>query len=388
MAKIFDIAIIGAGPAGLCAAKNIISQNTAVSLALIEKSSGKNKKIPCGEGIGKRGFHEMMEPRKSWIHHTVSSAAFHSPDNTIITYNDKNQGYILNRSLMEQDLTEECLNSGAIGLMNHTAIDISPSDIKGLRTITFKNNNPIQSRVVIDCSGPQTRFGHSENITIVCQDMDVAYFAHVNGVPHDPNIVHMYVGKDFAPGGYAWAFPRFDNCMNIGVVLGSSMRSQYKIRNLLNVFIQKYFPKSTITSTCAGIIPCYTQKSAIAVPGLIKAGDTISTVNPISRAGITEAMKSGHMAGNYALKMVSASTEKDFVRLCTNYEKEWHKKLGKSHIKLAKVKRSLLKVTDEEYNKGAHALSQIPPDQVSMSKIFTTCLGKFPKLVLELRHLM
>ena len=65
MTDTYDIAIIGAGPAGLSAAKNILRQDQHPSLALIEKTSGKQKKIPCGEGIGKRGFHEIMGPKPS-----------------------------------------------------------------------------------------------------------------------------------------------------------------------------------------------------------------------------------------------------------------------------------------------------------------------------------
>jgi digeranylgeranylglycerophospholipid reductase len=99
-------------------------------------------------------------------------------------------------------------------------------------------------------------------------------------------------------------------------------------------------------------------------------------------------MKSGHLAGSFAIEMLGASSEKAMNKVCNTYEKMWHQKLGKRHLKLAKVKKSLLSVTDEEYNRGSHALAAIPQSQLTMSKIFTTCLGKFPKLVWALRHLM
>jgi digeranylgeranylglycerophospholipid reductase len=111
-------------------------------------------------------------------------------------------------------------------------------------------------------------------------------------------------------------------------------------------------------------------------------------VNPISRAGISEAMKSGTLAGDYAMRMLKTSARKEMKKICDLYEKAWHKKLGKRHFKLAKVKNSLLKVPDADYNAGAQALSGIQQDQLTMSKIFTLSLGKFPKLVWALRHLM
>jgi len=111
-------------------------------------------------------------------------------------------------------------------------------------------------------------------------------------------------------------------------------------------------------------------------------------VNPISRAGITEAMKSGTMAAEYALLMLNESNEGKIRKICQRYERSWFKKLGKTHERLSKVKRFLNKVSDDAYDKGAERLSRIPREKLSMAKIFRACLGSFPQLVLALRKLM
>ena len=388
MAKTYDIAIIGAGPAGLCAARNILLNEKGASVIIIEKSTDINKRIPCAEGVGKLGFHEVLEPKKTWIRSEVSHLTLHSPDNTTITYTDDDKGYIINRALMQHDLADTCLELGATGLFNHSVTSLSAPTSGGIRTLRIDDNSTVNAKVVIDCSGPLSRFGNNEKIACKPLDLEAAYFAHVDGIKTRTDTVHLYVGEDLAPGGYAWAFPRNEESLNIGIVLGSSFRGNYNIKKLLDTFISRYFSEGTIVRKCAGSIPCYSRRAPIATTRLIKAGDAISTVNPISRAGISEAMKSGHLAGGFAVKMVTASTEKAIKKVCDDYEKMWHKKLGKRHLKLAKVKKSLLKVSDAEYNRGSHALAAIPQDQLTMSKIFTTCLGQFPKLVWALRHLM
>jgi flavin-dependent dehydrogenase len=176
--------------------------------------------------------------------------------------------------------------------------------------------------------------------------------------------------------------------MNIGIVLGTTFRKRHNIRALLDAFLARYFPEGTVVSRCAGTIPCYVKRQPVATSGLIKAGDAISTVNPISRAGISESMKSGTLAGEFALRMLGAESQKQASALCAAYEKAWYKKLGSTHLKLARVKKSLLKVPDPDYDRSAHALAGIPQDQLTMSKIFTLSLGKFPRLVWALRHLM
>ncbi len=75
MEKLYDIAIIGAGPAGLSAAYKIVNTAPTVKLLLIEKSTGREKSIPCAEGVGRRGFHEVMKARPEWIRSVVKTAA-------------------------------------------------------------------------------------------------------------------------------------------------------------------------------------------------------------------------------------------------------------------------------------------------------------------------
>jgi flavin-dependent dehydrogenase len=99
-------------------------------------------------------------------------------------------------------------------------------------------------------------------------------------------------------------------------------------------------------------------------------------------------MISGGLAGDFALKMLGSQTNRDVKTLCADYEKAWHEACGKIHCKLARVKTSLQKVPDEDYENAAKTLSKIPEHQLTMSTIFKMSLGRFPRLVWAIRHLM
>jgi digeranylgeranylglycerophospholipid reductase len=200
--------------------------------------------------------------------------------------------------------------------------------------------------------------------------------------------VHLYTGRDLAPGGYAWMFPRGKGAANIGILIGSCYKGKINITSLLDTFLERRFPGITIVNRFAGSIPCGFPSRPAAVPGLLKAGDAASTVNPISRAGICEALLSGGLAGYHALLMLEAKSEKEMRRAAASYEAAWRKKRGSRHEKLARAKQSLAEVPDADYDRAAHALARIPQESLTMSKIFTTALGRFPRLAWSLRHLM
>jgi digeranylgeranylglycerophospholipid reductase len=386
--KPYDIVIIGAGPAGLCAALHASASAGSAAVLLVDKVQPWKDPIACAEGVGRLGFHEALAPRDAWIRCVVSKAAFHAADNTTLTYADPNGGYIINRARMQKDLVETCREQGVECRLNRGVTRVTPADASGLRELFFDDGGTLRARVVVDCSGPLSKIGREESLPWKPLDLEPAYFALMNGIPNETDTVHIYMSQELAPGGYGWAFPRDATSMNVGILVGSGLHGAANVRALLEKFIQRHFGEGTIVARFAGAIPCYRSRQPMAAPGLIKAGDAASTVNPISRGGITEAMLNGSMAGTTAVAMLGAATQRDLVRICKDFEKAWYEKRGKRHLKLARVKEEFARIDDAEFIKAAHALSQIPRKSLTMAKIFRISLGRFPRMVWAMRHLM
>jgi len=388
MREKYDVAIIGAGPAGLNAGMAVMSANASLSVLLIDKITPWERPIPCAEGLGRLGFEEALEVDPSWIRLVISRAIFHSPDGSSISYTDSNKGYIIDRAKMQRDLADKLRAAGVEVGLGVKAVNISRPDPNGCRRVTLDSGAVFESRVVIDASGPVSLLGKDEKICWKPYDLEPAYFVVADNIHTEQDAVRIYAGQSVAPGGYAWVFPRGGGAANIGIVVGRNFVKGVNIKKLLDLFLKKHFPDAHITSTFAGSIPCGYRRDTIALPGLIKCGDAANATNPISRAGIVEALMSGRLAGDAALSMLNAEGEKQFAKICKNYEKAWYSKRGARHLKLANVKGSLAKVPDEDYNRAARALQSVDSSKVSMAKIFGMSLGRFPRLVWALRHLM
>ena len=382
----FDIVIIGAGPAGLNAGLHATRSGQRISILLLDKVVPWEHPIQCAEAVGRRGFEEAMNVRPAWIRQVINKASFHSPDNTTITYMDKNGGYIIDRAIMQRDCLQEIMNRGVTCALNRRVTHVSARE-RSMRAVEFSTGIRVYGRVVIDASGPAACLGKNDRLAWKPLDLEPADFVLVEG-DLSADTVHIYTSHDYAPGGYAWMFPRGRNSANIGVLIGSGYKGKVNIHRLLDAFITRHFPSITIVNRFAGAIPCGNRSGPTAAPGLIKTGDAASTVNPISRAGISEALLSGGLAGDHALQMLNAKDEQHLRRIARSYEAAWDKKRGARHKKLARVKNSLAQVPEADYNRAARALAQIPQDELTMSKIFRSALGRFPRLVWALRHLM
>ncbi|MBD3244240.1 MAG: geranylgeranyl reductase family protein [Chitinivibrionales bacterium] len=383
----YDCVIVGAGPAGLNAGRRLLELAPAATCLIVDKGTPWEHSKPCAEAVGRLGFAEAVPIEQSWVRHRINGATFHAPSGASITYHNPDSGFIISRAAMQRSLAELCVQRGVDCVAEHRVSAVSRlSDSR--RSVRLDDGRTVDARVVIDAAGVSSPFGKRESVQWKAYDAEPAYFAIADNVEHAPDLVHLYLGKAVAPGGYAWMFPSAGDSVNIGLLVGTGFRGSVNIRQLLADFFQKYFPDARIRRYWAGTIACGYRRGTIAVPGLVKAGDAANTTNPMSRAGIVEAMKSGLLAAECVAGMLGASTSKEMTRLCTRYERAWYQQLGRRHQRLAETKDSLQRVPDEDFDIAADALGAVPPSKLTMSRIFRTALRRFPRLVWAMRRLM
>ena len=387
MPETFDIIVIGAGPAGLSATLRLLKSGQKPSVLLVDKAVPWERPVVCAEGVWCDPLREVVKVRPEWIRLYISNAVLHSPNGATVTYFAKDAGCILNRPAMQADLARQCAALGATARYDRRVIDIGEEE-NGRRAVRFGDGSIATAGVVIDASGPISPLGKREKISWKPADLEPAYFAVAENTGISTDSIHVYLGREIAPGGYAWAFPRDKTTANVGLAIGKACRGKVDIRKLLETFCAKTFPDAHILRHFAGAIPCETGPQTIAVSRLLKAGDAASTVNPVSRSGIVEAMVSGACAADFGLRMLSADSARQAASLCREYQKAWHEAIGKKHAKLSRVKGSLLKIPDSDYNRAFSALSAVPQDKLTTTKIIRLSLGRFPRLVWAMRHLM
>ncbi len=381
----YDIVIAGGGPAGLTAAKRITELSPNASVLLIEKSSHYSEIVKCGEGVWKKPFEELITPRPEWIRLNITKASFHSPNNKEVIFSDQGKvlGYILDRIRFQEELLEELCKK--IEVKRSTAVK-KVSSLESKQIVELSDNSSVSTKLFIDASGPVSTLGTAYGIERGKSSTEPALYAIVEGISQRSDTVHLQMSSKYSPGGYVWLFPVSENVVNVGIVCGRDELGDTSMRDTLREYITEFIPEGKIVSWHGGAIPSFTESKNLVAPGFIQCGDAGRLVNPITRSGISESMLSGKLAGEAALEAILS--DDNGKKALKNYTKSLHKEYTSKMEKIAKVRKSLYKISDKEFNDSAEILSSLPQEKITMLKILQTTITKSPKLLLAMRHLL
>ncbi len=303
-----DILIIGAGPAGICAAQT--ASQTGVNVLLIEREKVIGEPVRCAEFIPKQLLGEL-DCNNNFIVQPVKSMKSILPDNQMIE--TPAPGLMINRNIFDQALAQKAKETGANIWTETRALENNDGCV-----VVKKNREHIRikSDIIIGADGPHTRVGRwigstNKNLIPVVQ-------ARV-ALTETTGSTEIYFNKNFF-GGYAWLFPKGISAnAGLGIKRGTN---PVNIRKSLNYFLQKLKEQNRITGEItgytAGWIPAEAPRK-IVKGNIMLVGDAAGHTHPITGAGVSQAVICGHMAGEHAAEAV----KKGDTDLLRGYEEEW-----------------------------------------------------------------
>lgn len=337
----YDIAIIGSGPSGSCAALTL--QNTNVRVALFEKEEFPRQKV-CGDGLCDRSINTLRAISESYYFEfmeTFSPLPMQKTDlvykGTHYTLNFKNFGYTCKRedfdAFLFSRIQRDCSNCT---IYQNTQIAEVQKHENGL-IIRSTQNETFFAKMVIVANGAKSHIAteltekpwEKEKNGVAIR----AYFSGVTDTKSDT--IELHYSKKYFPG-YFWIFPMQNNIANVG--FGYSMKDKDKhplsIHEIFTEWIQndgklreRFKNAVPISKMQGGLIPYNTNDFSSAGNRYIITGDAASLIDPISGGGIGSAMYSGYCAAKTALQCVETQ---DFSYTQTKtYEKALKQRIQK-----------------------------------------------------------
>ncbi len=342
MTNSYDIAIIGAGPAGCACA--LALQGSGLRVVLIDKEIFPRDKI-CGDAIPGPAFKAMDKINPKWGQamkqfsdkaDVRTSKAF-APNGKAITLDWVTYAYNSKRVNFDNFLTQLVRSETETTVLDNKRLQQVTVNEEGVNC-QFQDGASLTAAIVVGCDGANSiitrQFGafylrDSHSCAAVR-----AYFRGVEGMKAGVNEFHFF--KELLPG-YFWIFPLENGWANVGFGIlpgiNGNNKKHMKLRDTLTLItdtmpnIAPRFRKAESMDGIKGFaLPLGTQKRVISGNRFMLCGDAAALIDPLQGHGIDKAMWSGLFAAQQAIKSFEAA---DFsAGFMQQYDSAVYKKVG------------------------------------------------------------
>jgi digeranylgeranylglycerophospholipid reductase len=353
-----DVIVVGAGPAGSMAAKT--AAENGVDIILIEEHKEPGTPVYCAEGLSISGIIDGgLEPVYPYITQEISTARVFAPNGKALDLTSDNwTGYTLDRQVFDKTLTDNAVKAGSNLMTQTRAIDVIKEDEKIVGILAIKDSEKIQikSKVVIGADGHWSVIRRRAGLQRYFSDYVTCAQYQLGDLDlEDPTRNEFYIGENYAPGGYAWVFPKSQTVANVG--LGVRKKHTKPPIKYLKDFCDndQRFRNAKILKKNGGICPVSGVFDKITMHGLILIGDAAGMLIPMTGAGIHCAIESGKMAGKVSAEAVHENNVSN--KKLNQFRKEFDKYWGKRIKESGKVLEMLDKFKDEDLNTLAEVIN-------------------------------
>lgn len=336
----YDVVIAGAGPAGASCALALRKHNLKV--ALTDAHSFPRDKV-CGDAIPHRAVKtikqiapELYEQLKSEpVLMPSSGCRIVSPSGKEIVIRFSLEGYISKRIDFDNLLIQHLLKTKAVDFYAEEKIESVKSSEEKTEIVTSKRT--FSSKLIIGCDGAHSEvrknlLGNSINPKHYCGAVR-GYFQGIKNVKEGMMEIHLFKQLPYA---YFWIFPLPGGWANVGLGMLSEKIAEQKI-NLRKAMHELISGNSPIASRFKNAIlhgeitgfglPLGSLRSKLSGNRFMLCGDAGSLIDPATGEGIGNAMLSGMLAAQQAVKCFEKNNfSKKFLN---SYDEEVYRRLGK-----------------------------------------------------------
>jgi digeranylgeranylglycerophospholipid reductase len=382
MKAMYDVIVVGAGPAGTTAAR--YAAEGGASVLVLEKDRDVGYPVRCGEAVSHEGVVQFIEPDPRWIAATVTKFRLVAPNGKSVIPKLDGAGYVLERRMFDYELGKLAAKAGAEIVTKAYVYDLLRDDAGaacGVRVLVKDVPVDVRARIVIAADGVESRVGRWAGIETAAhiRDMESCAQMTIAGIDVDQDVLDFYFGDAVSPGGYLWVFPKGKNTANVGLGLSVEEAKKKSAIRYLEEFVREKFPHAAVLTHIAGGVPCAKTCSTLVNNHVMLVGDAGHQVNPVSGGGIISGMIGGMLAGQTAAEAVTAN---DLRHLC-EYEKRWHKRLGWRHDVFYNIKEAISGFSDQTLNSICESALKLPEEKRTLGGIFRTALWNQPSMLID-----
>jgi digeranylgeranylglycerophospholipid reductase len=303
----YDVIVIGAGPAGAVTSRMVSSAGFRV--LLLEKNE--TCRSPCAGYISNTINLEPVD--EAIIRSGITKMRVYFPD---MTFHDfQLNGFVVDRHSFDMELVRRSQTSGVEVRWNSPVTEIISGDV------IFRNEK-VSGKIIVGADGVFSKtasyMGMKKQRFAACAQY------HLKEIQPLSQTCEILFNTEYAPGGYVWIYPTGKDSAKVGVGVTCPDPRKY-----LDKFIDCCdIPgrlKGKKTECITGALPIGGLREKLVSGNILLVGDSAGMADPITGAGIHNAILAGEVAGNTIIDAL----EKDDIELLSNYGTRIRRLLGK-----------------------------------------------------------
>jgi geranylgeranyl reductase family protein len=349
----YDVAVVGAGPAGSTAAKFLSEKGHKV--LLLDKEKFPRDK-PCAGGLTLRVLNRFSYLKEENFIESYSYCGI--AYSTSLKYKvkvERNEpiGAMILRKKFDHELVKLAINSGTIFIDGKRVENIKI--LKDQAKIILNDGTNFESQIVIGADGIWSTIAKKTGLSQKGKYVGMCIFQEY---PMSSEVLDKYIGEKRSCHihlkfqnvvGYGWVFPKKKH-VNIGICELKPIGNQSQGKTNLKDVYKNYFnllKKSKIIPNDleigrlrGGALPLYPLEKTYSNRVLL-CGDAGGFINPISGEGIYFAMSSGEIAAGLIGEALEAGEISELF--LSRYQKIWQNDFGKEIELLLRLTKNRLK---------------------------------------------
>lgn len=395
----YDAVVVGAGPAGSAAARDIAA--AGYRTLLLEEHRTIGEPLHCSGLVTPRTI-EFAHIGDDLIINRFHGGYVHSPSGQRLSLGgERTYAIAIDRVRFDRQQACRAQEAGA-SLCMHAKLAGIERDNGALQlgVVRGGRRERLRTRLLIGADGAQSFVGrwldNGDGASRQDRDRVVAISADVRLPAGRSDFVEVLVGRAVAPGFFAWVIPVGEGVARVGLATNDGERPVHYLRALMDAY-PAVFDGAEVQGLRGGVIPLQ-QRKRMHGHNVMLVGDAAGHVKPTSGGGIYLSLLGGQLCARTAVEALSAD-DVSGGRLRA-YQRAWSKRMGAELRRGHDLRRIFVSLSDDDFDRltrmlrsdrlqriiARHGDIDFPSKMFARLFFAAPLIGRFIRVRLALRH--